>query len=98
MNRCSRFGLLVALSLFAACSAKEETLPPSEGEIILSATTEVGDMTRTVLGEDYTTVLWMPEESISVFREGKMAAFASENTEKTIFGLDTKVYKPTYKK
>ena len=44
-------------------------------------------MTRTVLGEDYTTVLWMPEESISVFREGKMAAFASENTEKTTSAL-----------
>ena len=44
-------------------------------------------MTRTVLCEDYTTVLWMPEESISVFRGGKMAAFVSENTEKTTSAL-----------
>ena len=88
MNRYrSLLGLWAAMCLFAACSAKEETLPPSEGDIILSATTEIGDMTRTILGEDYTTVLWMPEESISVFREGKMAVFASENTEKTTSAL-----------
>ena len=83
MNRYRSLGLWAALCLIAACSAKEKTVTPSTEEIVLSATTEVGDMTRTILGEDYTTVLWMPEESISVFRGGKMAAFASENTEKT---------------
>ena len=74
--------LFAALSLFAACSSKAETTP-SEQEIILTATTEGNNETRTTLDEDYTTVLWMPKESISVFRGGKMAKFTSTNTEKT---------------
>jgi hypothetical protein len=47
------------------------------------ATTEGNVVTRTTLDEDFTTVFWMPKESLSVFRGGKMAAFTSTNTEKT---------------
>ena len=83
MNRYSHCALVAALCLFAACSAKEEILLPSGQDIILTATTEVGDATRTVLDENYTTVLWMPNEDLSVFRGGNMAAFTSTNTEKT---------------
>jgi Protein tyrosine/serine phosphatase len=39
--------------------------------------------TRTTLDKDYTTVLWMPTESISVFRGGGMARFTSDNKEKS---------------
>ena len=85
MNRYSHLhhlGLLAALSLLAACSAKEQQmLPPSTEEVVLTAYMEGNGGTRTTLDKDYTTVLWMPEESISVFRGGKMAAFASDNTE-----------------
>ena len=83
MNRYSHWALGAALCLLAACSDKEETHPTSGQEIILTAKTEVGDVTRTILDEDYTTVLWTPNESISVFRSGKMAVFTSTNTEKT---------------
>ena len=83
MNRYSHWAIVAALCLFAACSAKEEALPPSGLDIILTATTEVGDATRTVLDDDYTAVLWMPNETLSVFRDGKMAVFSSTNTEKT---------------
>ena len=62
-------------------------LPPSTEEVVLTAYMEGNGGTRTTLDKDYTTVLWMPEESISVFREGKMAAFVSENTEKTTSAL-----------
>ena len=82
MNRYSHLGLWVALCLFVACSAKEEVTPSSQ-EVILTATTEGNDETRTTLDEDYTNVLWMPEESISVFRGGNMAEFTSTNTEKS---------------
>ena len=82
MSHYSHFGLWAILCLFAACSAKEEVTPSSQ-EIVLTATTEGNDETRTTLGEDYTTVLWMPKESLSVFCGGKMAPFTSTNTEKS---------------
>lgn len=75
-------GLWAALYLLAACSAREEVIPSLQ-EVILTATTEGNGNTRTTLDEDYTTVLWMPKESISVFRGGKIAEFTSTNTEKT---------------
>lgn len=90
MNRYSHLhhlGLLAALGLLATCSAKEEAIPPSNQKIILTATAKENAETRTTLDADYTTVLWMPEESISVFRGGKMAVFSSENTEKTTSAL-----------
>ena len=83
MNRYSRFGLWAALCLVAACSTKEEVTPSSSQEIILTATTEGNAVTRTILDEDYTTVLWMPNEILSVFQGGNMAEFTSINTEKT---------------
>ena len=81
--------LLAAVCVLVACSIKEEgsVFPPAEQQVVLTAKAEVGDVTRTVLDEDYTTVLWIPGERISVFRGGKMAAFASENTEKTTSAL-----------
>ena len=82
MNHYNHFALWAVLCLFVACSVNEEIIPSSQ-EIILTATTEGNDATRTTLDEDFTTVLWMPKESLSVFRGGKMAAFTSTNTEKT---------------
>ena len=46
------------------------------------ATTEGDSETRTTLDKDYSTVLWMPGESISVFSGDKMAKFTSDNSEK----------------
>ena len=84
MNRYSYFGLLAALSLLVACSVKEKApIPWDSQDILLTATTEGNAGTRTTLDEDYTTVLWMPKENLSVFRGGKMSAFTSTNTEKT---------------
>ena len=81
-------GLLAALGLLYGCSAKEErVLPPSSEEVVLTAFVEGNGGTRTTLDKDYTTVLWMPGERISVFRGGKMAAFVSDNTEKTTSAL-----------
>ena len=78
-------GLLAALCLLVACSVKEEgpVFPQDGQEVILTATTEGRDETRTTLDADYSNVLWMPSESISVFRGGKMAVFTSTNTEKS---------------
>ena len=45
------------------------------------ASTEGESETRTTLDKDYSTVLWMPKESISVFCGGEMAKFTSDNTE-----------------
>lgn len=88
MSRYSSLGLWAIMFLFASCTVKEQqVLPPSSEEVILSAYMEGNGGTRTTLDEDYTTVLWMPEENISVFRGGKMAAFASDNTEKTTSAL-----------
>ena len=88
MNRYSSLGLWAALCLFVACTAKQgAVLPPSAEDVVLTAYMEGNKGTRTTLGEDYTTVLWMPEESISVFRGGKMAVFSSDNTEKTTSAL-----------
>ena len=82
MSHYNHFALWAVLCLFAACSTKEAA-PSLPQEIILTATTEVNDATRTTLDEDFATVLWMPKENLSVFRGGKMAAFTSTNTEKT---------------
>lgn len=77
-------GLLAVLSLLAACSVQEETVIPSTSrEVILTATTEGNAGTRTTLDDDYTSLLWMPKESISVFQGGQMAVFTSTNTEES---------------
>lgn len=76
--------LLAVLSLLAACSVQEETVIPSTSrEVILTATTEGNAGTRTTLDDDYTSLLWMPKESISVFQGGQMAVFTSTNTEES---------------
>lgn len=55
---------------------------PEFGVVSLVAVTEGGSGgTRTTLDEDYLTVLWMPNETISVFRGGEMSKFTSDNTE-----------------
>ena len=74
--------LCAALAMFAACGEKEQTPIPT-GEIVITASTEADAGTRTTLDADYTTVLWMPKESISVFGNGEMAIFTADNAEKT---------------
>lgn len=77
------FGTVI--SLLVACSAGQEPIDihsAEENSFLLTATTEAEADTRTTLGQDLTSVLWMPKESISVFRGGKMASFTSDNKEK----------------
>ena len=85
MNHCSRLLIGTFAVLLASCSAKQEPsdVQPDSGEVSLVATTECGSETRTTLDKDFTTVLWMPRESICVFREGEMAKFTADNAEKT---------------
>lgn len=72
------------VSVLAACAAKEtEDVPPSIQEVVIVASTEGDAGTRTLLDADYSTVLWMPKETISVFSGGEMAKFTSDNTEKS---------------
>ena len=68
--------------LLISCSANQEPLDIQTAVVSLTATTEGDTETRTTLDKDYTTVLWMPNESISVFRGGEMAKFTSYNSEK----------------
>ena len=84
MKSCKRFLFWALLPLLAACSTvpgQPEEDGQDAGYVTLTATTESGQETRTVLDGDYTHVLWMPHESISVFRGGKMAKFTSGNEE-----------------
>ena len=86
MKTCSSpFPWLVA-ALLLSCSAKTEQpsdIQPLPEEITLVATTDGEFGTRTMLDADYTTLTWMPHETISVFRGGKMAKFSSDNQERT---------------
>ena len=84
MSRSSRLCLWAILPLLVACSVRQEPpLPePSQTEVILTATVEGSSPTRTGLDEDYSTILWMPHETISVFCDGKMRKFTSVNDEK----------------
>ena len=68
--------------VFTACTQKEQAPLPSD-EIVITASTEADAGSRTTLDVDYTTVLWMPKESISVFGNGEMAKFTADNAEKT---------------
>ena len=75
--------LLAFLAILAACSQKEtETLSPADQDVVIMASTEGDAGTRTTLDADFTTVLWMPNESIGVFSAGEMARFTSDNSEK----------------
>ena len=69
--------------LLVSCSANREPFDIQTADFYLTATTEGDPETRTTLDKDYTSVLWMPNESISVFRGGEMAKFTSDNSEKS---------------
>ena len=72
-------------ALMVSCADKQEPseIQPSAVDILLTATIEGESGTRTTLDGDYSTVLWMPKESISVFCNGKMSEFTSTNTERS---------------
>ena len=80
-----RFALWTIIPVLLSCAAKEpqeEIVPPTPNEIVLTARFVGGTETKTVLDDDFTTVLWMPHEAISVFRGNAKAKFTSDNTEK----------------
>ncbi|MBR4228394.1 MAG: tyrosine-protein phosphatase [Bacteroidales bacterium] len=87
MSRSSRLYLCAILPLLMACSVRQEPLLPehSQTEVILTATVEGSSPTRTGLDEDYSTILWMPHETISVFCDGQMRKFTSVNDERVSF-------------
>ncbi len=80
----NRFALWAIIPVLLSCVAKEpqEEPPAPADEIVLTARFVGGTETKTVLDDDYKTVLWMPHESISVFGGGEMVKFTSDNTEK----------------
>ena len=85
MKNCSsRSTFWVVVLLLVSCSANQGPfdIQYEPDEISLVATTEGRSETRTSLDKDFTTILWMPQESISVFQGGKMAKFTSDNAEK----------------
>ena len=79
-----RFALWAVIPVLLSCAVKEpqEVAPPASDEIVLTGRFVGGTETKTVLDDDYTKVLWMPHETISVFGGGEMAKFISDNTEK----------------
>lgn len=71
------------LTVFSACTVKESNNIQTEvDEVVITASTEADTETKTTLDTDQTTVLWMPEESISIFKGGEMVKFTADNTEK----------------
>ena len=72
----------VAFFLLISCSVNQGPLVSHSAEVSLLAMTEGDSETRTTLDKDYSTVLWMPGESISVFSGEKMAKFTSDNSER----------------
>ena len=82
MKTFNRFALWAFLPVLLSCVAKEQDVLPGPDETVLTARFVGGTETKTVLDDDYTTVLWMPHETISVFRGSEKAKFTSDNTEK----------------
>lgn len=82
MKTFNRFALWVFLPVLLSCVAKEQDVQPDSDEIVLTARFVGETETKTVLDDDYTTVLWMPHETISVFKGSEKAKFTSDNTEK----------------
>ena len=82
MKTFNRFALWAFLPVLLSCVAKEQDVQPDSDEIVLTARFVGETETKTVLDDDYTTVLWMPHETISVFRGGEKAKFTSDNAEK----------------
>lgn len=71
---------LASVLLLAACTVPQGPDTPKEGvETVLTVTVEKQPSSRTVLDGDYATVLWMPHETISVFCDGEMRRFTSDN-------------------
>ena len=74
-----------ALLGLAACNAVEtdttslENIPTDKQEVIITATATPN--TKTVLDDDYLTVLWKPSEEIKIFSAGESSKFTSLNTE-----------------
>ena len=82
MKTFNRFALWAFLPVLLSCVAKEQDVQPDSDEIVLTARFVGGTETKTVLDDDFTTVLWMPHETISVFKGSEKAKFTSDNTEK----------------
>ena len=82
MKTFSLFALWAFLPVLLSCATKERDVQPASGEIVLTASFVGDPETKTVLDADYSTVLWMPHETISVFGGKEMAKFTSDNTEK----------------
>ena len=84
MKLLSHLLLLTVLPVLTACTAKEQQsgFRPSSDGFSIPARFVGNSETRTVLDDDYTTVLWMPHETVSMFNSGEMAMFTSDNTEK----------------
>ena len=82
MNHALLNGALALAILGPACTRNADTLPVrQQKEITLTASTEGGPDTRTVLAEDHTTVLWNPYDEITVFSAGESSKFTSQNSE-----------------
>ena len=77
----NRFVLWAFLPVLLSCAAKEQAVTLASEELVLTASFVGDPETKTVLDADYATVLWMPHETISVFRGKEMAKFTSDNTE-----------------
>ena len=79
------FVAMSALLGLAACNAVEidkttlENIPTDKQEVIITATATPN--TKTVLDDDYLTVLWKPSEEIKIFSAGESSKFTSLNTE-----------------
>ena len=84
MKLLSHLLLLTVLPVLTACTAKEQQsdFQPSSDGFSITARFVGNSETRTVLDDDYTTVLWMPKETISLFNGSEMAMFTSDNSEK----------------
>ena len=81
MKTFNRFVLWAFLPVLLSCAAKEQAVTPASEGLVLTASFVGDPETKTVLDADYATVLWMPHETISVFRGKEMAKFTSDNTE-----------------
>lgn len=77
------FALGAIFPFLISCTAKaqDDSVRPASDGWVISARFAGNPESRTVLDADYTKVLWMPRESISVFGGSEMAMFTSDNTD-----------------
>ena len=78
----NRFVLWAFLPVLLSCAAKEQAVTLASEELVLTVSFVGDPETKTVMDADYSTVLWLPHETISVFGGKEMAKFTSDNTEK----------------